>query len=192
MPEILINRDYTQQQIDAFLKAITELSKILVTRHGVHVLFLPMHTTSPDDDRVPAHLIKNRISDEKIKQNLHIIDEQYGPREAKGILGRMDAVIGVRFHSLVLSGSMGIPNYTVGSAPKNKAVMQFFGREDYVQMISELEETQLIGSIEEILKNPQQHCDQLRKRNNEINVLYDRELDTILDIVMRQCKPSKK
>jgi polysaccharide pyruvyl transferase WcaK-like protein len=177
---------YTSGQREALLSAMARLSTHLVGERGARVVFLPMNTKAPDDDRMPARDVVDRVTDRGIRASLHVVQEQQGPRAVKGMLGRMDAVIGVRFHSLVLATSMGVPVYAVGYAPKNEAIMRFFGREAYAQSLSSFDADRLIDGVDEMLSDIAAQRRAIADRNAAINQLYQEELTVILNLVEKK------
>jgi polysaccharide pyruvyl transferase WcaK-like protein len=172
---------FDSRQVESMIRALANVCTEVVDRHGAEVVFLPMNTEPPDDDRIPARQVCGAV-DSQVRRRLHVVEKQYGPREMKGILGRMDAVLGIRFHSLVLSSSMGVPAYAIEYAPKNSAIMQFFGRGDCMCAMNALEGADMSRKFHDILSNPAPQREALAMRLREINALYKTECG---DIVQR-------
>jgi polysaccharide pyruvyl transferase WcaK-like protein len=173
-------QSYSPQDIARLLSAVAGLCTHLIEKHRARVVFLPMHTESPDDDRVPARDCARLIQDAKVLKRVHLVERQYGPREMKALLGSMDAVVGMRFHSLVLSASMGVPNYALGYAAKNAALMDFLGRETYFQPVREIDAGRLEKGVGALFAALPEQRRALARRNNVLNAQYAAELKIIL------------
>lgn len=176
-------QNYSPQDIGRLLSSVAELCTYLIEKHRARVIFLPMHIEPPDDDRVPARECARLIQDPKVLSRVHLAERQYGPREMKALLGAMDAVVGVRFHSLVLSASMGVPNYALGYAGKTAALMDFLGRKQYSQSVRELDADRLKRDVGALFAALQEQRRTLAQRNKTINARYATELEAILRIV---------
>ena len=180
------SKTYDTSDIVQMIQAVADMCVKAVAQHEAEIVFFPMNTKAPDDDREPARQVGMAVKDLEVRQHLHIAEKQYGPREMKGLLGRMDAVLGVRFHSLVLSSSMGVPAYAIDYAPKTSAIMEFFGRGQYVQPLSAFEGRNLIETFNGILADPSVHREGLARRLREIHATYNAELASILEVIQRK------
>jgi len=179
------SKTYDTSTIAQMIQAVADMCVKAVAQLEAEIVFFPMNTKAPDDDREPARQVCAAVKDSTVCQHLHIAEKQYGPREMKGLLGRMDAVLGARFHSLVLSSSMGVPTYAIDYAPKTLAIMQFFGRGQYVQPLSDFDGKNLIETFNGILADPSAHRQDLAGRLRDIQATYDTELARILDVIQR-------
>jgi polysaccharide pyruvyl transferase WcaK-like protein/glycosyltransferase involved in cell wall biosynthesis len=179
-------RTYDPTEVTRLLSCVAELSVFLVKDHRAQVVFLPMHTESPDDDRVPARACARLISDASVRRRVRLAERPYGPREMKALLGAMDLVVGVRFHSLVLSASMGVPSYALGYASKNAALMDLLGRKPYSQSVRGLDLDRLKRGVGAILADLPGQRSTLARTVKKINAQYEAELETILWIARRR------
>lgn len=175
---------YNLSQVDTLMRTVADVCERVVGYHGAEVVFLPMNTKAPDDDRNPARQVRDAIAPH-VRPHVHVIEKQYGPREMKGLLGRMDAVLGIRFHSLVLSSSMGVPAFAIEYAPKNSAIMRFFGRGDHVQIIGHLDAADMIGKLDGMLSDPAPQRAALAARLREITDLYETECRAIIEAIQQ-------
>jgi len=76
---------------------------------GYEVVFLPMHEVPPDDDRREIEIIANLMK----TGNPKVVGGGLLPQEAMAVLGRMEVVVGLRLHSLILAAAQGVPVVTV-------------------------------------------------------------------------------
>ncbi|MCP4641986.1 MAG: hypothetical protein GY851_16205 [bacterium] len=177
------NREFTADQTACLLDTLARLVTRAIRRHGARVVFLPMHTTAPDDDRSVAARVMERIEEPAVRDRILAVERQLGPREMKAVLGRMTAVVGMRFHSLVLSMTMNTPTYALSYAPKGDAIMAFWGRDAYVQDLRDLDADRLIADVNGILASPAPHAQALRARNETIDRMYAVELERLSAIL---------
>jgi polysaccharide pyruvyl transferase WcaK-like protein len=92
------------------------------------------------------------------------------PEMLRGLLGRMDLVVGLRLHSLILSAAMGVPVVGLNYDPKIEGFMEYAGMEDYVSDATETEKM-LVRRIDEGLNSSEtlkrrllDSCENMRKR----------------------------
>jgi polysaccharide pyruvyl transferase WcaK-like protein len=132
------NAAFPAETVTDYIDKVAEVVTLLVRRRAARVMFLPMNTVAPDDDRAPAHAVMARLPGD-VHARVQIWDTQPSARVAKGLLGRMDLVISTRFHALVLATGMCVPTISIGYAPKNAAIMAQFGRAQYAHQIGALD-----------------------------------------------------
>jgi polysaccharide pyruvyl transferase CsaB len=102
--------DYAQ-----FKKILALVIDQLLTNLDADVVFIPMRYMPPD----------NKIAFEILeiiqhKKRVKVITGRYTPQEVMGILGKMDMVIGMRLHSLILAAAMSVPMVGIVYHPKVK------------------------------------------------------------------------
>lgn len=176
---------YSRQDLDRFHRAVSGLCTHLVLGHRARVVFLPMHTDQPDDDRVPARECAALIRKAAVRSGVRLAEKQYGPREMKALLGTMDLVVGVRFHSLLLSACMGVPNYALSYAPKTSALMEVLDRGAYAQPIKRLDTARLYRQVDVLLASLPEQRRRLARRNRELNRYFAAELKAMLGMTRR-------
>ena len=169
---------FNKKDVENYLDAICNVTEYLVKQKNAEVIFLPMNTKAPDDDRVPASKVHEKLSEET-RKFVHLFNCQFSAPEMKGVISRMSMLIGTRFHSLVLASSMSVPTITIGYAPKNKAIMGFYNRAQYSYMIGNIDCNKLKKDINEVLDNRNTQHVELNKRNKEINDIYITQLNLI-------------
>ncbi len=179
-------RNYSTDEIENLIHSIQTLAAHVVKDFHHDVVLFPMNTKAPDDDRVPSTQVFEGIQDAAIRKHVHVVNHQYSARQMKALLGAMNVVVGIRFHSLVLSASMNVPNYAIGYAPKNAAIMDFYGRNRYMQTIDRLDSTQLLHDIDDIILNREAQSRELTVWNEKINEDYDMELQKVLNILQME------
>lgn len=98
-----------------FKKTLSLVVDQLITNLDAEVVFIPMRYTPPDN-KIAFEILGMIPHKEKIK----IIADRYTPQEVMGILGKMDMVIGMRLHSLILAAAMSVPMGGIVYHPKVK------------------------------------------------------------------------
>ncbi len=154
---------------------------------GLQVAFFPMNTQAPDDDRLVAQQVLAEIGDAAAAaERIRVVRTQFGPREMKGIMGRLTAVVGVRFHSLVLSSSMGTPVIAVGYAEKNRSIMEHVGLGDYHTDIESVSFEFLKERLARALDERPAIAARLASRRRELDRLYEERVRYILGLVAKR------
>lgn len=111
---------------------------------GKQVVFIPMHRVPPDDDREPIRLITQAMRGSAI-----VIEPPEDPRVVTAILARLDMLVGMRLHSLVLASSQHVPIVSIGFDMKVGGFMRYLGLPRYHQEISEIESARLLETVRE-------------------------------------------
>ncbi len=178
------NERYGPSDLETYVRLIRQLVETLLRDTDYGVVFFPMHTVAPDDDRVPAQEVAASLENGPGSKRLIVVKRQYGPREMKGLLGLMELVVGIRFHSLVLGSSMGTPVLSIGYAPRKcEAFMSLIGQERYFAGLRELSSDWLISRVFDILHNRGQVVSSLRQAYSRLNRIYEDELTRIMAII---------
>jgi len=133
-------------------RIITEISKVInfASERNISVIFLPMGNEYDGPlinyDQIMFDLIRRKSSR---TGNFYLLRGKYHPSEMLGIFGLMDAVIGMRLHSIIFAYSKGIPSY--GIAYESKVVE--FCRENKILYsdIYNIDATKIITFISDAL-----------------------------------------
>jgi polysaccharide pyruvyl transferase WcaK-like protein len=113
-----------------------------------NVIFIPFHTVPYDNDMM---IIKN-ITALMNTSDFQILDGKYAPSEIMGIIGEMDLVIGMRFHSLIFAAAQNVPIVTINYDTKVKGLIELLGMDEF--MCTPIDKPSvLINKIEEIFNN---------------------------------------
>ena len=163
------SRGYDAAALEQYHMSIREVAEHAIRRHDANVIFCPMHTVAPDDDRRVAHDVRNSVADCGIRKRIIVLEEQYGPREMKGMLGLMHANVGIRFHSLVLATSMFVPSLAVAYAHKNQAYMDYIGQSRFGCDLAQLDGAALCSQLDELLLQREEVSGQLRSRFADVH-----------------------
>ena len=86
-----------------------------------------MHQAPGDDDTTEITEIRGRMH-----QPSRVAAHLGSPEKASGILQRMELVLGLRLHSLILGAAAGTPIVGIDYDPKIRGFMEQAGAEDYL------------------------------------------------------------
>jgi polysaccharide pyruvyl transferase WcaK-like protein len=177
---------------ERYADVMRRIAEHLVRRHDADVVFCPMHTVAPDDDRRIMREVREAIADESVRNRCTLLESQLGPREMQAILGSMYATIGVRFHSTVLSAAMGVPCLAVGYAPKNRAIMEQLGLGEYVFDLSDLRFEPVVERLDDLLANRSGIADTLRTECGELRHRFHAACDRLAALASDHSRRSRK
>ncbi len=174
---------FSPQEVDAYLEALRDLVRTLVRKTDRTIVFFPMHTVEPDDDRVAAMAVVDGLEPAIDRQRVNVVMRQYEAREMKALLGLMDVVVGARFHSLLLASSMGTPIISLSHASKNESIMDLIGQREHLVGIREVSGDWLSRHLHEILSQQDRIRAALRERYAAFAVTYERQLLRMLTMI---------
>lgn len=113
-----------------YVTVMAQLSDFLVENLNAEIVFVPYEITPRGyDDRFVARIIFKNVRN---KHRIHLIENEYDPRELKALTQIFDLFIGCRFHSIIASTSMCIPTIAIGWSHKYLEMMEVLGQAKYV------------------------------------------------------------
>lgn len=114
------------------------------------VVFIPMHAATPDNDVEAAEeIIKLMKYSSKVKS----ITKQYNPQEICSIFSRLDLIIGIRLHSLVIAAAANTPIVSISYAPKLAGFINIIEQSQYMCELESLSFEDLKSKVENALSN---------------------------------------
>jgi len=125
---------YWPNQQKKFLKFKNVWPKVvdfIISKLDANVIFIPMQI--PTDRDFASELIKNVENKDRVK----IITGEYTPQEMMGIIGRMDMIIGMRLHSLILATRMNVPVLGIMYHHKVECFLEQIGQKKWAVGIGE-------------------------------------------------------
>ncbi|MEE9609063.1 MAG: polysaccharide pyruvyl transferase family protein, partial [Myxococcota bacterium] len=93
---------------------------------GRQVVFMAMHPLEPGDDHVAIREVRGQM-----RQSAPLLEPVDDPRRVAGLLGRMDMVVGMRLHAIVLASSRGVPVVAIDVEMKVRSYMEYLAMEGY-------------------------------------------------------------
>ena len=94
---------------------------------GYHAVFIPFHGAPGDDDMAEISIIRGMMNEPST-----VIGSVLAPEVLAWLLGRMELVIGLRLHSLILAAMRGTPIVGVDYDPKIGGFMDYAGAGEYL------------------------------------------------------------
>ncbi|MEQ8190536.1 MAG: polysaccharide pyruvyl transferase CsaB [Candidatus Eremiobacterota bacterium] len=102
-----------------YLNIISHVVDRLSEKFSCKVLFIPMHYP---DDLIISGKIKNMM-----KSSAYIVCSEYSPRVLMGILGKMNIIIAMRLHAVIMSSVLGVPSLPLAYDPKITNISEQLG-----------------------------------------------------------------
>jgi len=104
-----------------YLSIIAQVADCLYEKSGIKILFIPMHF--PEDFHVSE---KTRSM---MKNPSYIISNKYHPGVIMAIAGKMDCLISMRLHAVIMPSVAGVPSIPVAYDPKVEKISRQLGLE---------------------------------------------------------------
>jgi polysaccharide pyruvyl transferase WcaK-like protein len=142
-----------EEEFKGLEETLARVADRLISEAGGSILFVPMRRsqggTDPgqDDDRVAEEILGLM----KWRKGARILAHDYPPSQMKGVLGRMDLIVGMRMHSLLLGGAMGVPGVGIGISSKFRPLFEMMGQGAYLIDLQDLREDLLFERIQAVL-----------------------------------------
>jgi polysaccharide pyruvyl transferase WcaK-like protein len=174
------DRQFSPGDVERYQDALAELVRSLLEKTDCRILFLPMHTVEPDDDRVPAVRVVERLGASVDRTRVSVVRHQYQPREMRGMLGLMELVVGMRFHSLLLASAMGVPVVSISYASKSESIMDLIGQRQHMIRIADVTGTWLCRHALEVLSQHDALQSTLRKQYAAFAAVYETQLSRLM------------
>jgi len=133
---------FSRETVDRYHQALAQAADWLANRG--RVLFVPLNTESPDDDRETICEARRLMSH---GNKCFAVERQLGPREITGILKLCDLVLATRLHAAVCATSVLTPTVAISYGPKVEGYMARIGQEKLVAHFESLEASQLIDIL---------------------------------------------
>jgi len=183
------SRAYNSENLESYHRAAFAVARHAIERYNCKVVFFPMHTLAPDDDRRLAHEVYSQLKDVGLADSAHVVEHQYGPREMKGMLGVIDFLVGVRFHSVVLGISMGTPTLGFSYALKNSAFLKYVGLERLAVDLNELSEDKGIEMLDGLIKEQLLTRKHIKSETEQWEGRFREYYDNLLPILKANNEP---
>ena len=182
----LMNKDW-YCKIDTFLDQIAAVCDELIEKYNARLVFVPMYAGksffSPRDDIFTQKVVKRM----KHKTEIRILKKRYTPAEIKGLFSKMDLVIGVPLHSVILATSAETLSIPLCYADKNIRYMRMIGMDDIILDLrdsgSRLKKQKLMDLIDHCLQNKDSLNRDLKKRINLLEQKCKKNISALKDVL---------
>ncbi|UCH57226.1 MAG: polysaccharide pyruvyl transferase family protein [Candidatus Bathyarchaeota archaeon] len=144
---------------------------------GLHVVFIPLHRVPPDDDLMEVARIRALM-----REPSKVVTSISTPGELMGVLGRMELVLGLRLHALILGAAHGIPVIGIDYDPKIRGFMELAGIPEYLCQL-EIDSESLSERAMSALDEKQALKDRLTSSCQKIRSRIKREAARVASIL---------
>jgi len=129
---VLMMEHSSAMNVNEYLSIMSRLVDYIVESKKAYVVLIP-HVIAPrkwgHDDRYAIRGVHRLL---KNKRKVTVIEDDYEPRELKGIIGQCNLFVGCRMHADIAALSQGIPTIALGWSHKYYGIMKRLGMEEYV------------------------------------------------------------
>jgi colanic acid/amylovoran biosynthesis protein len=133
-----------------YRRLIHDLIDLLVRKNGIHVMLVPHVFGTREDsesDVIACRKVYYNIGD-RLREALHLVEEEYDQHEIKALIGRCDFFIGSRMHACIAAISQCVPTVGLAYSRKFHGVFQSVGMEELVIDIRELDGNSIIAAVD--------------------------------------------
>lgn len=127
--------------------AVGEAIRALRARLGGTVILLPFQKLYDDD----AEVLSRALAVSGLTEGALLADTPTMPDVLVGLLGRLDLMLGMRMHSLLLSLAAGTPFVGLPYSPKVNELIAAAGMADYAHPVDDLDPQAVVASCEKLL-----------------------------------------
>lgn len=156
-------RDWLQDEAQTnYEKTIAAFADHIIETYNAAVVFIPQVTAEyhRDDDRDSSHRAYDAIEH---KENAYVVDEPYDHKTIKALYGKLDYIVGTRFHSVILALTSYVPAIAIGYEHKTRGIMADLDLEHWVIDIEDIEITRLVALFDELISHREVYIGQLKK-----------------------------
>lgn len=95
------SKKLSNEKAKAYYSTIASAADHIIERHDAKLIFIPFH--------YPSDIIESSKIINLMRNPVNIVLREYAPVEMLGIISQLDAMIGMRLHSLIFSAMAGVP-----------------------------------------------------------------------------------
>ena len=154
-----------------------------IAESGYDVVYIPMHQAPGDDDTAEIAEIRGRM-----ERPSTVVSHPGSPENTMGILKRMELILGLRLHSLILGAAAGTPIVGIDYDPKIRGFMEYAGVGDYICGVEDSADT-LMKGIETALDNRKSLRPELRGSCEWMRARIREEGHVISEIIASSLEP---
>ena len=116
------NQQDRYQELVAFVASLMDFISLELK---YDVILVMMHK----DDDLP--FIRSALKKASKNVKVHMLDGDYSPQETKGIIGCMNLLVGMRYHSLIFAATMGVPMVGIAYHAKTACFLEEIGLSEF-------------------------------------------------------------
>ena len=136
-------------KMDRLIAAGGEIMRELRARLGATVVLLPFQKLNDDDEEVLSHA----LAESGVSEGAALAATPTAPEVIVGVLGKLDLMVGMRMHSLLLAMAAGTPCVGLSYSPKVDEIIAAAGMTEYSHPVDDLDPRAVATSCEALLAN---------------------------------------
>lgn len=170
-------RYFSDTRLNKAEQVLAEVADYLISKYNSQVIFIPTHYVKDAGDRTAISEVLGLMEH---KDEARILMNEYEDKTLKGIIGKMDLVIGLRYHFIVFATTMCVPSIGIYLdqyySMKIRGILELMGQEKYACDIDKTSASEIIELVEDTLRNKDKIKERLEERTK---VMGERSLFTI-------------
>jgi polysaccharide pyruvyl transferase WcaK-like protein len=174
-------RQLSDEDIIRYRQCMVKVGDFLTTLG--RVVFIPMHTIDPDDDREMAKLIVSKMN---FKSEISIISKQYSSTEIMGVIASCSFLLGTRIHSIIAAAASNVPFVGVAYGSKLFGITESFNMNKYTLDLIGMDSDVVISLIKEAWKERDKIKLKLDRRVTELRRLVTLNADLAAKLCFRE------
>ncbi len=120
-----------KERLTSIAQGVIQFLKENPQVHVVTIPFQVLNATPHTDDSIVLRELAEIIN---MPDRVHLINISITPHFAQALIGRCRAILGMRFHSVVMSINTGTPIVAISYAPKVQSIMESIGLAEYCNL----------------------------------------------------------
>ncbi len=158
-----------------YLNIISRVVDRLSEEFSCKILLIPMHYP---DDLLVSRRIKNTM-----KSSVYIVSGEYSPRILMGMLGKMNILIAMRLHAVIMSSVLGVPSLPLAYDPKIANISEQLGLK-YLSL-EEINEGNLYDMAQKLVENHKKISSLLTEKTEILKVKALRNAEIVKEILRK-------
>lgn len=150
-------------------------------KEGYGIVFIPQLYGANDDTTLMKQFMHNEHTF-MVEAN----ETDYDAYFQQYVIGKLYAVVGMRYHSNIFSAKMGTPFVSISYEQKMKGFMEKIGLDEYCISIEELSQEQLEDTFEKMCQNYSAYKEKLQKMHLQMKEDSYKTTETVLEILEKQ------
>jgi len=143
-------------------RAIAKLCDYIIKKHDFAIVFIPQVTVENhgDDDRKSGQRVYDLM---EYKNGARVISGRYDHQAIKAIYGKLDYLVGTRFHSVIFALTSYVPSIAIEYEHKTRGIMTDLGLEKWVVDIHKINAAQLVDLFDQLVIVRDDYVNHLKK-----------------------------
>lgn len=160
-----------------FQRIFANIGIYLIRKYNAQIVFLPFEH---QEDLEESTAVSKLMGDEK---NVIVIKDKYSHSDVQEIVSRMDIIIGMRLHSLILAALQNIPSVAIVCNPKIQSFLKLTDQEEAGISLTELQEVELVNKIEFVMRNNEEIQKKIQHALTGLRANAHKNIELLIDVV---------